>query len=261
MTLGSLIVKAREGAALSIEDLAEVTSIRPSLLREIESNDFSHCGGQTYARGHIRNIAKRLDADETEFLRMYEEEQAIDKRTMHDLLVENNVMRKSETKRKISWKSLVVVSVASLGIAGVAQIVVSNIATVQNTGVEIASAAETTSAQPTTDASASATASVGSTQSATPTPSEQSSFSTGTGVMVVINAARAKSWIFVSDAVGRTLFSGQMSQGATKIFTSDTRLDLKVGNAGGVDLEVNGKKLSSIGPDGAVVSVSYGANS
>jgi cytoskeletal protein RodZ len=261
MTLGSLIVKAREGAALSIEELAEVTSIRPSLLREIESNDFSHCGGQTYARGHIRNIAKRLDADETEFLRMYEEEQAIDKRTMHDLLVENNVMRKSETKRKISWKSLVVVSVASLGIAGVAQIVVSNIAAVQNTGVEIASAAETTSAQPTTDASVSATTSVGSTQSATPTPSEQSSFSTGTGVMVVINAARAKSWIFVSDAVGRTLFSGQMSQGATKIFTSDTRLDLKVGNAGGVDVEVNGKKLSSIGPDGAVVSVSYGANS
>jgi cytoskeletal protein RodZ len=261
MTLGSLIVKAREGAALSIEELAEVTSIRPSLLREIESNDFSHCGGQTYARGHIRNIAKRLDADETEFLRMYEEEQAIDKRTMHDLLVENNVMRKSETKRKISWKSLVVVSVASLGIAGVAQIVVSNIAAVQNTGVEIASAAETTSAQPTTDASVSATTSVGSTQSATPTPSEQSSFSTGTGVMVVINAARAKSWIFVSDAVGRTLFSGQMSQGATKIFTSDTRLDLKVGNAGGVDVEVNGKKLSSIGPDGAVVSVSYGVNS
>jgi hypothetical protein len=79
--------------------------------------------------------------------------------------------------------------------------------------------------------------------------------------MVVINAARAKSWIFVSDAVGRTLFSGQMSQGATKIFTSDTRLDLKVGNAGGVDVEVNGKKLSSIGPDGAVVSVSYGVNS
>ena len=261
MTLGSLIVKAREGASLSIEDLAEATSIRTSLLREIESNDFSHCGGQTYARGHIRNIAKRLDADEAEFLRMYEEEQSMEKRTMHDLLVENNVMRKPETKRKISWKSLVVISVASLGIAGVAQIVVSNISTVQNTGVEIASAAATASTEPTADASVSASASVSSSQSATPTPSEQSSFSTGTGVKVIINAARAKSWIFVSDAGGRTLFSGQMSIGASHVFTSDNRLDLKVGNAGGVDLEVNGKKLSSIGPNGAVVSVSYGANS
>jgi cytoskeletal protein RodZ len=253
MTLGSLIVKAREGAALSIEDLAGATSIRPSLLREIESNDFSRCGGQTYARGHIRNIAKRLDADEAEFLRMYEEEQSIEKRTMHDLLVENNIMSKPTTKRKISWKSLVVISIASLGIAGVAQIVISNISSVDKVGVDIALAADITTPQPTASASVSA--------SATPTPSEQSSFSTGTGVKVVINAARAKIWIFVSDAAGRTLFSGQMSMGASQVFTSDNRLDLKVGNAGGVDLEVNGKKLSSIGPNGAVVSVSYGANS
>ena len=256
MNLGSLIAKAREGAALSIEDLAGATSIRPALLRDIESNDFSHCGGQTYARGHIRNIAKCLKADETEFLRIYEEEQAIEKRTMHDLLAENNVMRKPATKRKVSWKSLVLISIASLGIAGVAQIVVSNISTVEKATIDIATADVTTSL-PTVEASVSASTST----SAKPAPSEQSSFSTGTGVKVVINAVRAKSWLFVSDAAGRTLFSGQMSQGATKIFTSDTRLDLKVGNAGGVDLEVNGKKLSSIGPNGAVVSVSYGANS
>ena len=256
MNLGSLIAKAREGAALSIEDLAGATSIRPALLRDIESNDFSHCGGQTYARGHIRNIAKCLKADETEFLRIYEEEQAIEKRTMHDLLAENNVMRKPATKRKVSWKSLVLISIASLGIAGVAQIVVSNISTVENATIDIATADVTTSL-PTVEASVSASTST----SAKPAPSEQSSFSTGTGVKVVINAVRAKSWLFVSDAAGRTLYSGQMSMGATHVFTSDNRLDFKVGNAGGVDLEVNGKKLSSIGPDGAVVSVSYGANS
>jgi cytoskeletal protein RodZ len=259
MTLGSLIAKAREGAALSIDELAGATSIRPALLRDIESNDFSHCGGQTYARGHIRNIAKRLNADEVEFLRIYEEEQAIDKRTMQDLLVENNIMRKPSTKRKVSWKSLVVISVACLGIAGVAQIVVSNISTVGTATVDIATAAGVATIQPTVSAAPSASTSASA--SATPAPSEQSSFSTGTGVKVVINAARAKSWIFVSDAAGRTLFSGQMSMGASHVFTSDNRLDLKVGNAGGVDLEVNGKKLSSIGPNGAVVSVSYGANS
>jgi cytoskeletal protein RodZ len=259
MTLGSLIAKAREGAALSIDELAGATSIRPALLRDIESNDFSHCGGQTYARGHIRNIAKRLNADEVEFLRIYEEEQAIDKRTMQDLLVENNIMRKPSTKRKVSWKSLVVISVACLGIAGVAQIVVSNISTVGTATVDIATAAGVATIQPTVSAAPSASTSASA--SATPAPSEQSSFSTGTGVKVVINAARAKSWIFVSDAAGRTLFSGQMSMGASHVFTSDNRLDLKVGNAGGVDLEVNGKKLSSIGPNGAVVSVSYEANS
>jgi len=98
-------------------------------------------------------------------------------------------------------------------------------------------------------------------QPPTTAPSEQSTFSTGTGVTVIINAARDKCWLFVSDASGRTLFSGQISQGAIRSFTSDQRLDIKVGNAGGVDLEVNGKSVAPIGVDGEVVSVSYGVDS
>ena len=78
---------------------------------------------------------------------------------------------------------------------------------------------------------------------------------------VVVRAARATSWLFVSDAVGRTLFSGEISKGSTRKFTTDVRLDLKVGNAGGVDIQVNGKKFASIGANGAVVSVSYGVDS
>jgi hypothetical protein len=38
-------------------------------------------------------------------------------------------------------------------------------------------------------------------------------------------------------------------------------LNFKIGNAGGVDLVVNGKKVDSIGADGEVVSVSYGLDS
>jgi len=115
------------------------------------------------------------------------------------------------------------------------------------------------SAKPSASASPSATE----TQSESPSaePSTQSSFSTGTGIEVVIDAARAKSWLFVSDAAGRTLFSGQIPRGSVKTFSSDSQLNLKVGNAGGVDLKVNGKKIPSIGIDGEVVSVSYGVDS
>ena len=98
MTLGTLIAKARIDASLSIDELASATNLRATLLREIERNDFSHCGGATYARGHIRNIAKMLHADEKELLRIFDEEHGIEKRTMQDLLVENNVMRKFDEK-------------------------------------------------------------------------------------------------------------------------------------------------------------------
>jgi hypothetical protein len=38
-------------------------------------------------------------------------------------------------------------------------------------------------------------------------------------------------------------------------------LNIKIGNAGGVDLVVNGKKIDSVGADGEVVSLSYGVDS
>jgi len=244
MSLGSLIAKARKDAGLSLEDLAAKTNIRMSVLSEIEKNNFSNCGGETYARGHIRNIAAVVKADQKEFIRLYEEEQGGETRSIKDLLIENSVMRLPAEARKVSWKVLVLISVVSLFVVGIGQVVISNI----NTN-DVVGAAPSASASPTAAESPSAE------------PSAESTFSSGTGVEVVINAVRAKSWLFVSDASGRTLFSGQVSRGAVKVFSSDSQLNLKVGNAGGVDLKVNGKKVEAIGVDGEVVSVSYGVDS
>ena len=242
MSLGSMISKARLDARLSIEDLSASTNIRPQLLRDIESNNFLTCGGDTYARGHIRNIAQRLGVDPQIFLTVFEDEQMHVDRSMQDMLVETNAMRQPEEARKISRKVLATLSIGSLGIAGLVQIIVSN-------------TSSPSVPAPITSVSASPTA------SAEPTPSDEPTVSTGTGVEVVITASRAKSWLFVSDASGRTLFSGQISAGATKTFSSDASLNMKIGNAGGVDLVVNGKKIDSIGGDGEVVSVSYGVDS
>ena len=244
MSLGSLIAKARKDAGLSLEDLAAKTNIRINVLSEIEKDDFSHCGGETYARGHVRNIAAILKADQKEFIRIYEEEQGGETRSIKDLLIENSVMRLPAEARKVSWKVLVMISVVSLIAVGIAQVVISNV----NTN-DVVSAVPSASASPTAAESPSAE------------PSAQNTFSSGTGVEVVINATRAKSWLFVSDDAGRVLFSGQIPRGAVKVFSSDSQLNLKVGNAGGVDLKVNGKKVEAIGVDAEVVSVSYGVDS
>ena len=247
MSLGSLISKARKDAGLSIDDLSAATNIRGTLLREMEANNFSQCGGETYARGHLRNIAIKLNVDQQIFLTAFEDEQMHVDRTMQDLLVENNVMREPKEARKVSWKVLVTISVASLFVAGLAQIIVSN-----NSTPDIPVAIEES---PTASASPEATA----TEETLPT--DEATISTGQGVEVIVAATRAKSWLFVSDSSGRVLFSGQIATGVTKTFSSDLTLNLKIGNAGGVDLSVNGKKIDSVGADGQVVSVSYGVDS
>ena len=251
MSLGSMISKARKDAGLSIDDLSAATNIRGPLLREMEANNFSQCGGETYARGHLRNIAIKLDVDPQIFLTAFEDEQMHVDRTMQALLVENNVMREPKEARKVSWKVLVTISVASLFVAGLAQIIVSS-----DSAPDIPVAVEE-SATPT--ASSEATPEPTATEEVIPT--DEPTVSTGQGVEVVVNAVRAKSWLFVSDSSGRVLFSGQIPQGVTKTFSTDTQLSLKIGNAGGVDLSVNGKKIGSLGIDGQVVSVSYGVDS
>jgi cytoskeleton protein RodZ len=247
MSLGSLITQARKSAGLSIEDLSASTNIRGSLLREMESDSFSNCGGETYARGHIRNIATKLGVDPLIFITAFEEEQMHSDRSMKDLLVENSVMKQPEEARKVSWKVLATISVASLSVIGLAQIIISNTSTVE-IPKPIASSTTASSATPSPQATES-------------TPTEQATVSTGTGVQLIVSASRAKSWLFVSDAAGRTLFSGQIARGTVKTFSTDVSLNVKVGNAGGVDLTVNGKKVDSIGGDGQVVSVSYGVDS
>ncbi len=251
MSLGSMITKARKDAGLSIDDLSAATNIRAPLLRQIESDNFSQCGGETYARGHLRNIATKLNVDPQLFLTAFEDEQMHVDRSMQDLLVENSVMREPRENRKVSWKVLVAISISTLFIAGIGQILISN-----NSTPDIPIALEettepSTSAEPTTEPTA----------AVEEEPTDEPVISTGEGVEVIITATRARSWLFVSDSSGQTLFSGQISRGTSKTFTASEQLNLKVGNAGGVDLTVNGRNLDPIGVDGQVVSVSYGVDS
>jgi cytoskeletal protein RodZ len=251
MSLGSMISEARKDAGLSIDDLSAATNIRTTLLRDIEDNNFSQCGGETYARGHLRNIAIKLNIDPQVFLTVFEDEQMRVDRTMQDLLIENNVMREPKEVRKVSWKVLITISVASLLVAGLAQIIVSSDST-----PDIPVATQET---PTPSPSPEATTEPSATQEVVPT--DEATISTGQGVEVIFTATRARSWLFVSDSSGRVLFSGQISVGVTKTFSADLSLNLKIGNAGGVDLTVNGRKIDSLGADGQVVSVSYGVDS
>ena len=126
MSLGSMISKARKDAGLSIDDLSAATNIRGPLLRQMESDNFSQCGGETYARGHIRNIATKLNIDPQIFLTAFEDEQLHVDRSMQDLLVETSVMREPGEVKKVSWKVLVTISISTLFIAGLVQIVTSN---------------------------------------------------------------------------------------------------------------------------------------
>ena len=59
MSIGETLADARRQAGLTITQVSRETRIRESIIRDIEQDDFSACGGDFYARGHIRSIASR----------------------------------------------------------------------------------------------------------------------------------------------------------------------------------------------------------
>jgi cytoskeletal protein RodZ len=243
MSLGALITKSRTDARLSIEDLAKVTNIPSTLLRDMENDNFKKCGGETYARGHLRNIAAKVGVDERTFLDLFEVEVTAPAKPIREMLNENNVTMPYQEPKRISWKVLAAGSAAALVLFAGAQIIFSNM----NSGSDPEVIA-TTSATPSNSASESAA------------PSTAASQEIVGGVNVELVASRGTTWLYATNENGEVLFSGQVRQGASKTFSAAKQVNLRVGNAGGVDISVNGKDVGSIGANGDVVNVTYNAD-
>jgi transcriptional regulator with XRE-family HTH domain len=63
VSIGAALAEARQRAGLTVAQVSERTRIRETVIRGIERDDYSGCGGDFYARGHIRGIAKAVGAD------------------------------------------------------------------------------------------------------------------------------------------------------------------------------------------------------
>ena len=252
MSLGALITKSRTSARLSIEDLSKITNIPVSLLREMEDDNLHKCGGETYARGHLRNIAAKLDVDERVFLDLFESEVTAPAKPIRDLLSENNAALPYQERKQVSWKVLAGVSIAALVLFGGAQVIFSNL----NSGSDPVAVAS-----PSTSASASASESATPVETATPKPSATEVSSTVTEVegelVVKVSATRGPTWLYVSNQDGTSIFSGQIRKGNSKEFSASEELNLRVGNAGGVDITLNGENVGPIGANREVVNLTY----
>ena len=243
MSLGALIAKSRTDARLSIDDLAKVTNIPTTLLRDMENDNFAKCGGETYARGHLRNIAAKVGIDERIFLDLFETEVTAPAKPIRELLNENNVTMPYQEPKRISWKILAAGSAAVLILFAGVQIFFLDSENANEPEILV-----TTTTTPSSSASESAA------------PSAAASAVIAGGIEVELTASRGTSWLYATNENGEVLFSGQVREGASKTFNAAKQVNLRVGNAGGVDILVNGKDVGSVGADREVVNLTYNAD-
>jgi cytoskeleton protein RodZ len=251
MSLGSTLKEARKRVGMSIEELAERTSIRAVLLRDFEVDDFSRCGGDTYARGHVRNIASALNVEPSEFLSLFDTEHTTNSRPMYDLLLESKVATPSNQKSRVSLKVLSTISATAVVLVVGGQIAYTNFLPAKGSSAKslILATSSASTANPSPSPSATIPASA-----LSPTP-------VAGAINVAITAARGDSWLSVSTSTGQSLFAGRLVKGQSQTFSDSSALSVRFGNAGAVDVIVNGTPSPVPGAYGEVVDRVYGSNS
>jgi cytoskeleton protein RodZ len=261
VSIGQTLAAARRDAGLSVDDISAKTRLRATVVRAIEADDFSLCGGDFYARGHIRTLAGLVGADAAALLAEYDETVAKSDETAPSQIYETEqsgrAITRTAEKRSPHW------GLAAVAAALVAIIVVFAVnlagSNKNKTQAPPPAVAAGTSTQPVTSPSPTP---VTSTPASAPTSqappvTTPSTVVAEAGVHVVLRIT-SKCWVAATASNGQALYQGILNPGDTKTFDDPQRIDLRLGNAPGTDLTVNGVDIGSPPSKTAVTSVSFG---
>jgi len=219
VSIGETLADARRRAGLTVTQVSQQTRIRESIIRDIEQNEFSACGGDFYARGHIRSIASVVGTDPVPLISAYDAEHGPPGAIRAADVFEPSTPIKIRERRSPSLSMIVaVVLLATIGFGAYRL--------VSHHGGGKPAAAPTHRV----------TASAKPTAHPTPSPSPTSSD------VVIKLTANEDCWVQVtSSSDGAQIYMGVIPAGSSMTWTEKQAVHVRLGNPGGVILTVNGQ--------------------
>jgi cytoskeletal protein RodZ len=219
VSIGDTLADARRQGGLTVTQVSQQTRIRETIIKAIEQGDFSPCGGDFYARGHIRSIATVVGTDPAPLIKEYDEEHGPPGgMRAADIFEPATPIKIHEPRRFGFGKVLAVVLLGVIGFA--AYYLVSS-----NTGSHPPAAQNATpppAATPTNSAVTPATQ---------PAPSQA----------VIRLIARQDCWVSITSSSGKQLYQGIIRAGFGKTWREKKPVVMVIGNPPGIVLTVNGK--------------------
>lgn len=224
LSVGDAIAAARRQAGLTITQVSQRTCIRETIVRGIERGDYSACGGDFYARGHVRSIARAVGLDPDEMVREYDASQAPPQPiTAADVFQPFTPVRLRE-RRRPNWTIVLLA-----GLVVVAGIV----------GFRYFSH----SASPSPKAASSHHSAHSAKPPASVSPAAASPAATQVEILIVAKPGEV-TWAQLTDSNGKQLFQGDVGSSAGLPQLTSTAADgmtVQLGNPGGANLYLNGK--------------------
>jgi cytoskeletal protein RodZ len=250
-SVGRALQQARIAAGLTVDDVSSATRVRIAIVHAIEADDFAPCGGDVYARGHIRTLAKAVHLDPEPLIAQYDAEHGgRPAPTPAAPLFEAERIRPE--RRGPNWTAAMVAAiVVVIGFVGFT-------AFKGGGGDNDAKSQVADGATPATSKSASPKPKKDKPAAPTGEPTDSAiAAAPQDKVTVQVSAADGRSWISAKDHNGRMLFDGLLKKGQSKTFQDSSKINLILGDAGAIQLYVNGKKIQDNFQPGAVQRLTY----
>jgi cytoskeletal protein RodZ len=227
VSIGETLADARRQAGLSVAYVSHKTRIRESIIRDIEQDDFSACGGDFYARGHIRSIAGAVGADPVPLISAYDAEHGPPGTLRAADVFEPTRPVKIRERRSPSLSMIVAVVLLAIIGFGAYRLV-----------------SHDGGRSPKAKAAAAPTHTATATASAKPT-AQPSPAPTSHDVVIQLNAVE-DCWVLLTKSTdGSQIFMGVVPAGSSRTWTEKQPVDMRLGNPPGVVLTVDGKHQST----------------
>jgi cytoskeleton protein RodZ len=280
MSIGTELANARRQAGLTVAQVSQRTRIRPVIIEGIERDDFSLCGGDFYARGHIRAIARAAGIDPEPLVAEYDE--AREAVTQESIPVgrggrPGQVPGATGTPARAAGTAVtsgpgtapgwpgrgiqpqpgargrggwILVLLVLLAVA--AGVIIYHVVSSPNVSAPTAGgtpAASKAAATPTVSASPTARPTPTPTASPTPTPDN---------LVISLAASTEPCWAQLTTSNGTTIYEGIVAAGNTMTWTESQPVTLTLGNPGFVTLTVNGKPETGLGINPVTLNLAPG---
>jgi cytoskeletal protein RodZ len=119
MTIGETLAKARLDAGLTVNQVSERTRIRPAIIQAIERDEYTPSGGDFYARGNIRDIARVVGTDPVPLIAEYDATVRAPEEITAAEALEPTMPIRAVPPRRTNWTAvLAVVLLAAFGFLG-----------------------------------------------------------------------------------------------------------------------------------------------
>ncbi|WP_188194388.1 helix-turn-helix domain-containing protein [Nonomuraea sp. SYSU D8015] len=242
-SIGAMLAAARQSAGLTVAQVSAATRIRETIIHRMEQDDYDQCGGQFYARGHIKAVARAVGLDPEATVHLYDQEHGGAPRPVRAAAVfQADKKINVPEHRGTNWTMALGVALTIVAIFGTMRVIGGAGDHVQSPGVRQASARPTVPPNtPITERPESATS------------------RNADGMVTVRIRAKRSSVVHVHDAEGRRLFSGTLKAGRTSTWRAPGKVSLLLSDAGAVSLQVNGKTVKRLGGRGETVRRSFEA--